>query len=105
MPIQYKMFKDPNQIKVDEWYDLIFIDGNHSYPFVRKDYECYRNRTRLLCFHDINDHICTDVVRLWKEIKLECADVAHFFEFIEHPNDLHLMGIGVVAFTGLHQIV
>ena len=39
--------------------DVLFIDGDHSYPGVKADYEMYSPLVApggLVCFHDICDH-------------------------------------------------
>lgn len=38
----------------DEWFDLVFIDGDHSYQFVHNDYYDYGFHARLaIAFHDV----------------------------------------------------
>lgn len=57
-------------------YDVVFIDGDHSYDGVKLDWEFAQtlNPKRLIAFHDIGDlrhhrmHEC-EVDRLWNEIK------------------------------------
>ncbi|MCC7447847.1 MAG: class I SAM-dependent methyltransferase [Anaerolineae bacterium] len=55
--------------------DFLFIDGDHRYPGVRRDYELYANLVRpggLIAFHDIRPNPHADsiqVFRLWDEIK------------------------------------
>lgn len=48
-----------NQIE-DNSQHLIFIDSNHSFPYVVSDYYCYRHKVKIggyLAFHDCADHI------------------------------------------------
>ncbi len=80
-------------------YDLIFIDGNHEYPYVKADYEMYKSRARMLMFHDINDAYCPGVRQIWKEIKTLDPKHPFFVEFTQHPNGFELMGIGIVNMT------
>ena len=35
-------------------FDAVFIDANHTKPYVRKDFENYGKITKLIAFHDIN---------------------------------------------------
>lgn len=42
---------------INETYDALFIDGNHSYEYVKKDFENYRHKVKpggIIAFHDVN---------------------------------------------------
>ncbi len=68
----------------DDRYDIVFIDGDHSYEGVKQDYAlCKANN--FIIFHDIAN-ANTGVKQLWDEIKTD-DDI----EFIENPNT----GIGI----------
>jgi hypothetical protein len=76
-------------------YSVIFIDGNHEYKYVLNDYNIAKSMTNIICFHDINDCFCVDVVRLWQEIKHK-REAKMFYEFTYHSHGYNLMGIGML---------
>ena len=60
-------------LKITNSIDFLFIDGDHSYPGVKKDFILYRplvNHGGLIALHDIaNQPGCDGVSYLWKEIR------------------------------------
>ena len=83
--------------------DLCFIDGDHSFEAVRRDYESLRGVCNALMFHDIVDRAVPGVPRFWHALKRAHAD-AKVWEFVEQPpprvtlapNRLGLLGIGIM---------
>ena len=85
----------------NNFFDLIFIDGDHSYNGVKNDYEISKNSGKIFVFHDIINDVCPGVVQFWKELKNNKNDTYNFFEFIEQYEDVwnntnqKFLGIGV----------
>lgn len=81
----------------EEVFDLVLIDGNHSYEWVSRDYQNVGRQARLCMFHDINDRFCGDdtVPKFWKELKIKELGGADFHEFLYHSNSDRVMGIGI----------
>lgn len=91
-----------NYIKTN-YFDLIFIDGDHSYEGVKNDYEISKNSGKIFVFHDIVNDVCPGVVKFWNELKANESDKYDFFEFTEQYTDVwqnthrQFLGIGVAV--------
>ena len=80
--------------------DLLFIDGDHTYEGVKRDWEMYSPLVReggLAVFHDIVEHFhlpdCR-VDQLWNELK----QTHRHEEFFGVQDELSWGGIGVIHF-------
>lgn len=97
----------------DRAIDLLFIDGDHSYDGVKRDYEIYGPLTKhIIALHDINtekisQHDCIAVTDFWRELVAE--DKFNTIITIQKHNtdDPHTfnpgrqMGIGLVIKGGV----
>jgi predicted O-methyltransferase YrrM len=74
--------------------DFLFIDGDHTYEGVKRDWEMYSTLVRkggLIAFHDVaGNYGETQAKRCWDAIK---GDFTHR-EYLAHPEGLY--GIGVL---------
>jgi predicted O-methyltransferase YrrM len=70
------MLKSVKRFLAGRKLDLLFIDGDHTYEGVKRDWEMYSPLVReggIVVFHDIVEHddpVC-QVDRLWNELKSE----------------------------------
>ena len=78
--------------------DLLFIDGDHAYDGVRRDYELYAPLVRpggLIAFHDIVDgpeSAVGDVPRFWREVKESLVEPVELVE--SHAQGGYGIGFG-----------
>lgn len=82
-------------------FDLVFIDGDHSYSAVKSDWESVGVHAGAVVFHDIVDEFTRaldgGVPRLWEELR-GSAEGRDSVEFIRgnDPGFPSIMGIGVL---------
>jgi predicted O-methyltransferase YrrM len=94
-------------------FDLIFIDGDHSYTGVKSDFLCYKEFVReggLIAFHDIvpdfktrygqeTGHWAGDVPLFWTKIKALYRN----HEFVDNP-DQDGLGIGCIEYSSRVEV-
>ncbi len=84
----------------NNFFDLVLIDGDHSYAGVKNDYENTKNKAKIFVFHDIVNNAAEGVVKFWNELKKNKKDY-NFFEFKDQYDEVvrktgnTFLGIGV----------
>ena len=98
LPVNHIISSDGDSKLSVKNYDAVFIDGSHQYDYVLNDVRRYGLLTRRLALHDINDHLCVDVRRLWVELKAarETCGFEEMLEFTYHSHNDSIMGIGLL---------
>ncbi len=88
---QFKTFIENN------FFDLVFIDGNHEYDFVKKDAENTRESCNIQVFHDTVNDACPGVGMYWNELKESHNKLYDFFDFTDQYDSVNgnFLGIGL----------
>ncbi|MHA2339428.1 MAG: class I SAM-dependent methyltransferase [Candidatus Hodarchaeales archaeon] len=95
-----KTVKKIEKILKNRKIDVLFIDGDHSYEGVKKDFEIFSKYVKkggIIAFHDIVEHpaeLKCEVDRFWNEIKKEYE----FKEFISDKGE-NWAGIGILFYS------
>jgi hypothetical protein len=87
----YFLQMDSKKFETTRNFDLIFIDGDHSYKGVKGDYEIYSKITKYIAFHDIKFLGC-DVPKFWGELKGEKLEIINS-DTTRFP---YTIGIGII---------
>ena len=89
--------KDFSQWVSEQFFDCIFVDGDHKYEGVKKDAELTVERCNIQVFHDISSDSCREVGIYWQEHKITHSRTHHFLEFVDQYDSVggSFLGIGV----------
>jgi|SRR5215475_416741 len=82
-------------------FDCVFIDANHTEPYVRRDFANYGRLAKHCCFHDVSwnkptppNRLPIEVPKVWKELKEKHREEAAFREI--RREERH-NGIGIIS--------
>ncbi len=96
--IEKKSITSSHQDIKGKHFDLVFIDGDHSYEKAEEDFLNVGQYANICFFHDINDYTIktkyerNGVAGLWEELKKSY----HYVEITSHPNGSETMGFGIL---------
>lgn len=99
IPLRYEAGRTSFDLR-DQTFDVVFIDGDHSFEWAWADYENVGRRAPVCAFHDVNNAPYRDlamggVCGVWELVKREeTGPDIEFTEIFEHPSR-ELLGIGV----------
>lgn len=87
----------PNILRTVEDFDLVLIDGDHSYEGVCADHDLLKGRVRITVFHDVVSDACPGVMKKWMEVR-ESNDPSRTLEFCDQYESVNgtYLGIGVL---------
>jgi len=101
-----KTLKKLREILAGRKIDLLFIDANHAYVSVAREYELYAPLTRhIIAFHDIVARVNSEVSKFWTWVLKENEHMALTFikynsSVSKEENKFIEMGLGLIIKDG-----
>jgi hypothetical protein len=71
-------------------FDLVLIDGDHSTPWIEKDWDNVGKHSKICMFHDLQESLWPDVGAFWATLKGKKV------EFLDTWKDRKTHGIGII---------
>lgn len=72
-------------------FDLVFIDGEHTGGWVKRDYENVGKFAKICMFHDVQESSCPEVIQFWESIKDKKSVM-----FLDCISNQPTQGIGII---------
>jgi len=86
--------------KLVDHIDFLFIDANHTYESVKKDYDLWeplvKRRGGIIAFHDVTCNSAPGVMKLWEELKPLYKEY-YVIDYTTEKEKHHGYGIGVLV--------
>lgn len=79
-------------------FDLVFVDGDHTTPWLIKDWENIGRAAKICAFHDLQEPTCPDVGLFWATLQDENKTK---IEFLDDPSGRKIHGIGIIHKEGI----
>ena len=73
-------------------FDLVFIDGDHTYKGAKTDWENVGRFAKMTMFHDIVQPSCPELIQFWNELK----EGKNYKEYCYHTTGKPVQGIGLI---------
>lgn len=92
-----------DMVRISGPYDFIFIDADHSYPGVKRDWELYSPMCKaggIIAMHDVVHRDGCGVHQLWREIQEKGLLTRELVA--DHRSLIH--GIGLVYWEGIGEL-
>ena len=101
--VDLQLRRKPPHLATAEHIDLCFIDGDHSYAGVYKDYKEFHDKCRLFMFHDVADFDSAIIdpaggtPRFWADITANAESPGSYREYFHTPGAFPAtLGIGII---------
>lgn len=83
-------------------WDLVLIDGDHSYKGAKADYDIVKEHARFIAFHDVKNSLCPGTQQIWADMRQQYP-AEQLKEWSDQYDEVLLRMRGSVMGIGLVQ--